>query len=547
MATNKGFIKDFFGNKLLPITRAELVLDSDGNIALNSSQFLAHFDGQKDVPGLITAAERKLITGNDGSVADIYNKVGYINSGLLFNDSAVNFYNEAGATPINIKANVADGIAITVVPSTNTVNLGLQQLTAISKASTIIKGITVDKFGRVTAVEGDSLSNAEIPNLEGKTITNSTLTGCTTENLTSTSGDSAIANKKYVDDKFTAINNIATGALTFGGSIDSNTTISNILISANVNKYYKAVSNLTVSEGLVHGTSSSVTVKSGDSLIVYKSGENSPIQFIHIPSGDDITSITISNDGVEKVTKSIGSVTFNFATPFSVVGNSTTGTSTISINQAKALGDGNYQGGYISAEDYQRFTQYAAKSVTYTPTVTAGDSGSYEIGKLNFGDSDISVYGKYKVSALSLENGYTNGEEGQKILDPILKFTETGESDVNIQVKGIKGIVAKKNGNSIEIQASNEVDSASENYLSISDGTDGSNKGYKFGVKLGNVDNNFNVTEGLANVSLVKSMITGYAVNFEFVSRSLSNTTGNSDDTYYYGSNKLKNAITVEI
>jgi hypothetical protein len=43
MATkiNKGFIKDFAGNYILPITRGELVLDSEGNIALASDLFLA--------------------------------------------------------------------------------------------------------------------------------------------------------------------------------------------------------------------------------------------------------------------------------------------------------------------------------------------------------------------------------------------------------------------------------------------------------------------------------------------------------------------------
>jgi hypothetical protein len=45
MATNKGFIKDLQGNNLLPITRGELVLDKDGNIALNSKYFLAGENG----------------------------------------------------------------------------------------------------------------------------------------------------------------------------------------------------------------------------------------------------------------------------------------------------------------------------------------------------------------------------------------------------------------------------------------------------------------------------------------------------------------------
>jgi hypothetical protein len=36
MAINKGFIKDWQGNTILPITRAELVLDVDGKVALQS-------------------------------------------------------------------------------------------------------------------------------------------------------------------------------------------------------------------------------------------------------------------------------------------------------------------------------------------------------------------------------------------------------------------------------------------------------------------------------------------------------------------------------
>lgn len=545
MATNKGFIKDFYGNKLLPITRAELVLDADGKIALHSDKFLAHFDDEQgDIPGLITAKERQLIESSNGNVSDLYNKVEYINSGLSFNNTAVNFYNAQGATPIDISA--TNGIAINVISDSNKyqVSLGLQELTAISKTSTILKGITVDRFGRVTEVTDGTLSNAEIPDLNGKTITNSTLTGCTTENLTDTSLDNAIANKKYVDDRFTSINTIATGALKFGGSVDENTTFSNILVKSNLNKYYKSVSNITLSASQVYRASSDVLVKSGDSLIVYQEGESGAIQFVHIPSGDDITSITILNDADKKFDKQIGAVTFNFASPFSVSGTNTT--ATISINQARALESGGYQGGYISAEDYQRFSQYAAKSVAYTPTVTAEDLGSYEIGKLNFGDTDIPVYGKYAHSNLSLENGSTEGTDAQKAINPKLKFTESGQTDVNIQIVGDKGILAKKNGTSIEISTNNEVANDSTSYLSINAVTNESAKGYRFGVKLGSVDNNFSVTDGLASVELVKSMITGYAVNFEFVSKSLSSITGTSDDTYYYGSNKLKNAITVE-
>jgi hypothetical protein len=67
MAINKGFIKDWQGNHILPITRGELVLDVDGNVALASNQFLA--GSLKDangngLPGLITAAERAMLNGS---------------------------------------------------------------------------------------------------------------------------------------------------------------------------------------------------------------------------------------------------------------------------------------------------------------------------------------------------------------------------------------------------------------------------------------------------------------------------------------------------
>ena len=86
METNvyKGFIQDWSGKKMLPITRAELVLDSKGNVALTSDEFLAK-DGH---PGLVTAAERQVIAsltsagGALENIADVYNKLDYINEGI---------------------------------------------------------------------------------------------------------------------------------------------------------------------------------------------------------------------------------------------------------------------------------------------------------------------------------------------------------------------------------------------------------------------------------------------------------------------------------
>jgi hypothetical protein len=61
MATNKGFIQNWQGENLLPITRAELVLDCFGNIAFTSPEFEAgatRKDGTVNAYGLITAAEK---------------------------------------------------------------------------------------------------------------------------------------------------------------------------------------------------------------------------------------------------------------------------------------------------------------------------------------------------------------------------------------------------------------------------------------------------------------------------------------------------------
>ena len=109
MATNKGFIKDWVGNTILPITRGELVLDANGNMALASDLFLAgeHKDADgKPLPGLVTHAERALILQLSGDVVgNVSKELTAINSGLLFNGTNTKFYDSnLNATPININA-----------------------------------------------------------------------------------------------------------------------------------------------------------------------------------------------------------------------------------------------------------------------------------------------------------------------------------------------------------------------------------------------------------------------------------------------------------
>lgn len=178
MAITKGFIKDWKGQRILPITRAELVLDQNGNPAFTSALFEAgrvNADGSVNQYGLISAAERALITGasTGQGISDIYTKLGQINSGLYFNNTALKFYDADGkATPIKVNS-IGDG-ALAITLSGNEVNLGLTDLKVASTITgQILKNITVDNFGRVTAVSGGALLDSEIPDtLTGKKLVN---------------------------------------------------------------------------------------------------------------------------------------------------------------------------------------------------------------------------------------------------------------------------------------------------------------------------------------------------------------------------------------
>ena len=508
MAINKGFIKDWAGNKILPITRGELVLDQDGNVALNSKYFLAGENGAEY--GLITAAERAMLNGggSGNSLADVYAKVGHINSGLQFNGNTLNFYNTStgAATPINITASTTNGISL--ANSGNTVSISLATLTTSGLSATnILKSITVDKFGRVTAVTGAALTNAELPAaISGKTISNTTLSGCTTSDKEIGTDEKAIVNKAYVDAKFAEVNGIATGALTFKGSIKDATEASNYLTAANVNTYYKATGefNLNVSDLYdatgISGTT--VKVKVGDTLIVYPKGN--AVTYVYIPSGDDITAITVRGEGetADAITSQVGEVTLKFSSMFNVK-NPTQGSkiAQISLKQASAS-----QSGYLSSTDYAKFSAYADNlAVSYTSKF---------------------------ITALALTDGASNA------YNPILKFTENGV-DTSFTLKGVNSIKVKKNGNAVEFTVVNEVDTNSAKYAEFDSTTN------KLKIKIGSVSGN-TITNGLTDyeefVTLRQNVITR-SLEFELITNSLTDT---SKD-FYYGSTDLKEAITLTI
>lgn len=548
----KGFIQDWSGRKMLPITRAELVLDSKGNAAFSSEEFLAK-DGH---PGLVTAAERQVIAsltsagGALENIADVYNKLGYINEGFQVNGQTLNFYNtsDGSRTPINLTAATTSGLTLGI--SQNTISVALAEVNATDiTVSQIVKGIKVDKYGRVTEVTGAALLDSDIPTtLTGKTLVSGVLQGCTTESETIPENNLAVVNKAYVDRKVADIAITATGGLKWGGSLSTADNLEKVLTtSEDWHKYFKVtrefavqVSDLYDSTGI---TGSTIQAKVGDTLIVHADETTTNrATVVHVPSGDDITTISVKrgDETTPTYNNHIGNVVFKFNDVFNVT--NTSGSDTVQISLLPAS---DKQDGYLTKEDWVKFNSYSSNLATvYTSEFTTGE-GVYKIGNLNIGGVDNFIYGKTNISALSLENGETSGD--RQAYNPILKFTETGAVDTNIQFKGDKGVNIKKNGDLIEFYAANEsVEQESPlqstnkiKYITVEDG-------YKFGVQLGAMNSDGTIRQdGLVDFRQMLSIIGGLTISFESIENSLlGDTVG---DEYRYGNAKLKDAVSITI
>ena len=532
MATTiKGFIKDYNGNPLLPITRAELVLDKHGMQALHSSEFEAKLPDESTdfpgLPGLITAAEKALIhtlDGNSGSgtISDIYSQIGTLfNIGIKVNDTPLSFYDaQKQATPISFIN--SDNIAITNVDNTVTLDLVTKNLSKTIES--IVNKVEVDEFGRVTNVEGsNTLANITINN------------GIVSESITDASSDLAIANKSYVDSKFNTANSVASGALKFAGVISNSTKLDEIWnsISTKVNYYYKVGFEGTISANRLYDGEEK-SVKLGDTLIVYK--EDKVVKFVHIPSGDEpITSITVkdsSNNGIENA---IGSVAFSFATPFGVTDK---GDGKVEISLPTLSADNEIGVGLLSRTDYDNFKTYSAKSIQYTPTITAQSKDSYKIGDIDFGNNDSrAIYGQNTTYELGLTNGYASGEDLVK--DPKLVFTPSSGDASVIQFIGSTGIRIENDNNKVKVTPN--ITSNDETYIKVSNGS-------VIGVNLGKVNDNGDIENGLIDYQTTVNYVAQVhqtAAHFTAITNSLFDN--ETSTTYCYGGDNLISVISVEI
>ena len=552
--TNKGFIKDAYGNKLLPITRAELVLDQDGNIALNSEHFLA---GENNPIGLITAEERAMLSGNAGTgegITDIYTKLGYINNGLKVNGTPISFYDTDSDTPINL-VGTDNQIAISV-DDNNNLGISLDPLykngnSAPSVANGILKGITVDNFGRVTGVTEGIVTSEDIDaELKNKTLTNCI---CTVD---STTDSNNIVNKWYVDQKIEAITGVATGALRFGGSITSddlkaenggdNTTE----FLKKINHYYKATESFQI-DG-VHNSESTkdtnidINVKVGDTLII-----NESQKFVHVPSGDDITSISVSGkdasgNNINAIDKQVGQVDLKFDEIFTLSQETNTDGDVIDNKAIIGLKQVSTESnGYLSSEDYIAFK--SLKDVSYEQKNAVN---SYEIGTITIGGTPTTIFGKdttYSMGLTEIKDG-----QGQLITsNPTLHLEGSDESFTDITYEGANGLSVTTNNDlnkiifSPNFEIKNNKTDDTTKYLSFENGQ------FTVNVASETVDSETSAItySGITPYNEFRAVAHAALYSTGTISNSLKKETWEAGKTYtyHYGSEALQKAITVTI
>ncbi len=530
--TYKGFVNDLNGNRLLPITRGELVLDENGNLAFTSALFEA---GKLGDYGLISKSDLNKLRGSIGegdvNIGDLSTKIDYINQGIKVGNTVLHYYtigdnNIITSTPISFASNGS----LSITAANNTITIGLPKTSndqdIANLTNTFIRAITVDKYGIVKSVSGSTLVNADIPaTLEGKT-----LSGCTTESVAD--NNNAIVNKKYVDDKVTKSNIANIGALIFGGTITNVIYTNNeysILNANNVNHYYKVTESFTILKEHLYSEDSNITVKSGDTLIIYnnKTSDKDHYQFVYVPSADEKpTTITVTPTNNNESKTLTGDINLVFAGG-GLVTTVTDNKIQVELPAASATENGyltkdlytniaqaasGSTNGYLTAEDYVKFSSAAAKSITFTPTLTTG----YEIGTFTFDEnSSVKLYGKDTTYSLALNQSTSDSD-----VNPKISFTGSNSStkDITFVGDGTYTQVSKTDDSHIKIAAVTGEGGlvTYQEYKSTKD-----------------------TLSTLVNVSTYF-----YKIEESLILKSDEDATKR---TYYYGSNALKEAVTITI
>lgn len=546
MATNKGFIKDHLGNHLLPITRAELILDQEGKQAFQSAHLAAipsSETGGGGRYGLISPDDLALLrtlgdaeSGN-GTIASILTDIAKLYE-IKIGDgtSYVSFYD----TSKTLKGiNIIGGTGITSTIDGTSIKIGLATVNTdkMNVTGGLLSSLTYDEYGRIT----------------GATST-SDLSGYTVNTVSEAASDNTIVNKQYVDKLFGGALNIATGALNFSGKIAASADrpdnyFETLLNNSEEGSYFIAVDYGSIPGMQVHYTNNQeASFTAGDTLIVYTLLEDK--RFVIVPSGNDETIATLisAKQGDDSLlSNATGTVLLQFGENGFDITASNNNTLNISLNALTDKSADNLYG-IISGADYKRFDQAASKSVSYSPEFSQG-ANTYTIGTLTFDNQEQIILGKDTKYTLSITS---SNNETEDILDDdyvmlTLSSTDTAEADINIPLKG-SGIKITNEDNALKFTPNLVSDPESANYLEIN----GSVIKIKKGSVTQNADGTYTINAGVVDYneffSWCSAANTTY-LQYTYINNSLTLPSEWADDdkSYYYGSNAMREAVNITI
>lgn len=386
----KGFIQDFGGNRLLPITRAELVLDQYGQQAFRSQDFLA----TQKLPGLMSKDDKEALDNLKTTISSNISKaLESLNQSLSVAGRSLYLFNPDTFDAVSHKFITDDYITVTL--KDNDVKWSL-----------------------------NSIHNDHIPPyIVGKALQNVKVSMPTRNDGEEDSAYTERAREYvapigYVDDKFDSVLGAING-LKFAGSLDN---VSKDSLTLTEGYFYICKEKVTIQNSNIMETSNDYTIYPGDLIIAIKT-TNNDIRFTHIPSGDEIKGLEIKHvEGDSAVTKGEfyqGVPKLIFGSVFNV---SDADGSIIRIDLPHA-NDSN-TGGYITKDDYNMFRN-ASSNAAITPRLEGGYVIAEFIGKNDNGEAETKyLCGKSAELTFDSENGtitYTKVESAENGPDITIK------------------------------------------------------------------------------------------------------------------------------
>jgi hypothetical protein len=347
-----GFIRDYSGNILLPITRAELVKNADGTNAFRIVKAHDQNNGTAGgYPGLMdpkTLADILAKIGGSGtdSLSGLQGQINKIKDSIQINSIACNLLDGV----LNFKSSEN----ISIAKDADNITFHLADTVNLNKATI-----------STNAVNGTDVVNKQVL-------------------------DAAL------DAKFKDALNVASGALHFKGGISKP-----LPSSPTIGSYYKVEEGFTETYTDSSNKSHTINASVGDTLI-YAEVEDVK-QWILIPSGNEtMTKIQgtvgpqiygginiTSEDGLVTVTTKSGT-------------DGLTGTLDFKLNPA-SISSETVTSGYFNQDVYNAMKNLIPASVTYKAQTTSG----YQIGSFGTDDTSVPVYIPKLVVAQDTIDGVT--------------------------------------------------------------------------------------------------------------------------------------------